>query len=205
MKQGFFIFLLLCSKEFFQVEAEQKKLHGREALTWLTKTCNSSLVSGSEFRDSLRGRKIGFFGDSILRNMFGEVLSILEPSVNTLSQNAGNIRYLSKQTKNLSRKHSGKFKYWSFVKESLQLDIFYAHSTKILQKLIDSGLFKNNIYTDVIISNAAWDLGTHFHGHRAYFENLSNILSFFDEKSNFGENKPKIILLGLHYINRVCV
>ena len=66
-----------------------------------------------------------------------------------------------------------------------------------------SNFFEEEIYTDVIISNAVWDMGLSFRGHGAYYKALSSILSFFDKPTTFDtfEAEKKTILLGLHYIN----
>jgi len=159
-------------------------------------------MSKEELGRAFTRRKIAFLGDSILRNIFCELIRLFEPNIQLPLHNAGSLRILQKLTKKVEKKTEGRTKYWRYSNFNFQIDIFYAHSTLLSQNLIRSRFFDLGSYTDIVISNAVWDMGISFRGHEAYYEALSDILTFLDEKQlGSFRTRKNTILLGLHYIN----
>lgn len=194
------LFLLSASADFIE--------SGGSGLNWRDPTCNSAILKKTGVSTCLAGRKIVFLGDSILRNMFVQLIKLFEPDIQVPTINNGSIRKVAKQTKNLFRdilpgvekEKKNLVKFWSYrnLNHQIKVDIFYSHGTSHLEELLKLRVLQKNGYSDFVVSNALWDMGIAFRGHSRYMQALRQNLDIIKRNAR---PESKIILLGLHFID----
>lgn len=192
----------LLQSDDYLVATSTSTSNGKPEFHELGGNCNSSLTSKG-LGQCLYRKNYLFLGDSILRNIFVSLIYYFEPTCSVPGFNSGNIRFLKKCSKYLSKKVLGdNIKYWRYSHsvEHFSIDLFYAHGTTHTKELLSTKAFGNNKYSGIVLSNAIWDMGLTYHGHSAYFYDLSYVLG---RLSSYLANSSKshIVVLGLHYID----
>ena len=187
----------------YLVATSTSTLNGKLEFRELGENCNSSLLTGKALGKCLYRKNYLFLGDSILRNIFVSLINYFEPTCSVPGFNSGNVRFLKKCSKYLSKKVLGNnIKYWRYSHsvEHFSIDLFYAHGTTHTKELLSTKAFGNNKYSGIVLSNAIWDMGLTYHGHSAYFYDLSYVLGRLNSYLA-NSSKSNIVVLGLHYID----
>lgn len=177
-----------------------------------SEVCNIlEMMTVDETVRCLHGRKVAFIGDSILRDMFVELIRLKHPEIEPSIP--GDRRYavptvpgfvtegstFIKGQQKRKRVYSAIFKANDRGGSRGQVDFYSFQSTTFVKQLGALTLLKTADYTDVVMSNSAWDLGIHYRSFALYERDLkSQILSASKTTRPRG---GKVVFVGLHHID----
>jgi len=101
-------------------------------LWWEPETCNMQPVSSVQLSHCIRNRRIAFFGDSILRNIFHELIRVTQPEL-PAQQGSGQLKLLQGKAANMVKSKVGGYPHYSYKLGSSVVDIYYLHSTQLVR------------------------------------------------------------------------
>ena len=167
-------------------------------LWWKPETCSDMQpISSVKFSDCIRNRRFAFFGDSILRNIFHELIRLEQPEL-PVQLGSGQLRVLQGKAKNMRKVKTSGYPHYSYKLGAGVVDIYYLHSTLLVEQAALKILNKGR-YTDVVVSNSLWDMGITFRGLAKYAGSLKRNLKAIQRV--LPREHGKLVLLGLHYVN----
>lgn len=153
----------------------------------------------NEFKLCAKRRRVAFFGDSILRNIYQELIRLDRPDNVPLLNGSGQLKLLakSKTVKGLRFSKLLNQRYYTYTSGSTVVDFFDLRNTEVFRSVAVK-VVKKGRYSDVVMSNALWDMGLNFRGLMKYSIALDgNVRSIRSALPADG----KTLILGLHFVN----